>query len=326
MTRDISGWLVALAWMSLLSQCCNAWIPTTPSRSKRLDVGFFDLSRIHPHRRSFLSSLTTRLYAALAEGYREYGERVIRQAGNQCGLCNPEDLRIEWKAGRIVVTVYAPSYVSASGDAEAMDNGVEIDYDEEYDDEEDEDDDDDEEESGEEEELEEEPGRASSDDDESTILDLNGDDSSEVEELELQPEDETPSSSSTQPQGIDVSVLARAINAALDDGEMGLAIAEVHEIEVTTPGASEELQGPVMFNAYKGFDVICRQEDPKTKKVKQVEGRLVERTNEIYHYQCQGTNQKDEKFYRAIGQTPQGQERKWKMIPCYSGGNHAIYK
>ena len=81
--------------------------------------------------------------------------------------------------------------------------------------------------------------------------------------------------------GVDLTSLARAINEAFNDGGVGFAIAENHEIEVTTPGSPEELQGRVMFEAYKGFDVICQQEDTKTKKVKQIEGKLVERNQEF---------------------------------------------
>jgi len=84
------------------------------------------------------------------------------------------------------------------------------------------------------------------------------------------------------PNGIDVTTLARAINAAFDDEDgIGFQIAESHEIEVTTPGATDELEGDVMFQAYKGFDVIVQHQDPKTNKTKTFEGRLVERNDEF---------------------------------------------
>jgi len=83
------------------------------------------------------------------------------------------------------------------------------------------------------------------------------------------------------PEGaVDVTTLARAINSALDDDGVGLAIAEAHEIEVTTPGASDELSG-IMWEAYKGFDVIAQHKDPKKDKIKTIEGRLVERNDEF---------------------------------------------
>ena len=83
------------------------------------------------------------------------------------------------------------------------------------------------------------------------------------------------------PEGaVDVATFARAINSALDDDGVGVAIAEAHEIEVTTPGASDELSG-VMWEAYKGFPVIAQHKDPKTEKIKTVEGKLVERNDEF---------------------------------------------
>jgi hypothetical protein len=36
-----------------------------------------------------------------------------------------------------------------------------------------------------------------------------------------------------------------------------------------------------MFEAYQGFEVICRYEDPKNKEVTEIVGRLHERTDEI---------------------------------------------
>lgn len=79
-----------------------------------------------------------------------------------------------------------------------------------------------------------------------------------------------------------LTLLARTINQILDDDGMGLAIAEVHSIEVTTPGVSDELvPGTPQFDAFKGFEVIVQQLDPKTKKVKTIEGRLVERNDEF---------------------------------------------
>jgi predicted CopG family antitoxin len=35
-----------------------------------------------------------------------------------------------------------------------------------------------------------------------------------------------------------------------------------------------------MFESYKGFDVICRYEDPKKKEVTEILGRLHDRTDE----------------------------------------------
>ncbi len=79
-----------------------------------------------------------------------------------------------------------------------------------------------------------------------------------------------------------LTLLARTINQILDDDGMGLAIAEVHSIEVTTPGVSDELiPGTPQFDAFKGFEVIVKQLDQKKNKVKTIEGRLVERNDEF---------------------------------------------
>uniref|UniRef100_A0A7S0UJW7 Uncharacterized protein n=1 Tax=Pseudo-nitzschia delicatissima TaxID=44447 RepID=A0A7S0UJW7_9STRA len=79
-----------------------------------------------------------------------------------------------------------------------------------------------------------------------------------------------------------LTLLARTINQILDDDGMGLAIAEVHSIEVTTPGVSDELiPGTPQFDAFKGFEVIVKQFDQKQNKVKAIEGRLVERNDEF---------------------------------------------
>jgi len=93
------------------------------------------------------------------------------------------------------------------------------------------------------------------------------------------PLDDQDENEETPSTDVDMTALARAINAALDDDGTGLAIAEAHEIVVTTPGASDELSG-IMFESYKGFDVIVEHQDPK-KKTKRIEGRLVERNDEF---------------------------------------------
>jgi hypothetical protein len=74
--------------------------------------------------------------------------------------------------------------------------------------------------------------------------------------------------------GVDIAALARAINQAFS----GSVLAELYEIEVTTPGAtSDELSG-IMWQSYRGFDVIATYTHPKTNKLQTLEGRLVERT------------------------------------------------
>lgn len=85
-----------------------------------------------------------------------------------------------------------------------------------------------------------------------------------------------------QKEEFSLTLLARTINQILDDDGMGLAIAEVHSIEVTTPGVSDELvPGTPQFDAFKGFEVIVKQLDPKKNKAKIIEGRLVERNDDF---------------------------------------------
>ena len=150
---------------------------------------------------------------ALTEGYQECGEKIIREAWETFDTQERENLTIEWKVGRIIVTVRGSVYVSSPDENE---------------------------------------------------------DSVPTEE-----NIEKPAS------GVDITALARSINHALGEDEVGLEIAENYEIEVTTPGASDELYG-IMFESYKGFDVICRYEDPKAKKgTKEIQGRLVERNDQV---------------------------------------------
>lgn len=144
--------------------------------------------------------LTKRLYA-LPEGYREVGNQRILDAARLVGA-NAEQLQIEWKGDRIIVTI--------SGDVYCSDP---------------------------------------------------------LEDDLVEEEEELPQS------GVDLTALARAINVALDDQGVGLAIAEAHSIEVTTPGASDELSG-IMFESYKGFDVLCATLTPRPKSKRSLKGDL----------------------------------------------------
>lgn len=189
--------LLVLPLLLLVTSCCNAWIPPSLLQTRRT------IPRVSP------------LFVALPDGYQEYGNEKIYSAASLCGA-SPEQISIEWKAGRIVVTVSGDVYVS----------------------------------------------------DPLPYLQEGADDEEEVFEEQV-------------PEGaVDVTTLARAINSALDDDGIGLAIAEAHEIEVTTPGASDELSG-IMWESYKGFDVIAQHKDPKKNKIKTIEARLVERNDEF---------------------------------------------
>jgi ribosome maturation factor RimP len=225
------------------------------------------------------------LYALLPADYQQLGNNIILEAGRQCGATK-DQLKIEWKSGRIVVTVEGEVYVSNS-DSSSEQVEATFDTNEEEEDE-------DEEYSGSEEDSneevydeEEEAYKVEEEYDQDDIVsqsDVNSEDNTVVVDDEISPEgdnDTTPNTEGMQPRGVDVAALARAINAALDDGGVGLAIAEEHEIEVTTPGASDELQGPIMFKAYKGFDVLVTFMDPKKKVAKTIEGKLHDRTSEF---------------------------------------------
>ena len=81
-------------------------------------------------------------------------------------------------------------------------------------------------------------------------------------------------STTTQGSGttIDLTLIARTINDLLAaDGEdsPSFRIAKLHEIEVTTPPFDNVLRGKLMFENYKGFDVLVEHyEEPKKKKKK----------------------------------------------------------
>ena len=93
----------------------------------------------------------------------------------------------------------------------------------------------------------------------------------------------TTTTTTTTADMVDLTLLARSINAALDDGEDGIGtrITQLYEIEVSTPGImSDDITTPRMFAAYRGFDIIVHHFDPKKKVMKLHEGRLVEKNEE----------------------------------------------
>jgi len=182
------------------------------------------------------------------------GNKIILQAALKCGATEPM-LDIAWKADRIVVTV------DVTADEDYVDN---IDDDE-------------------------------LDDDDAflDLLELNGelDDMIEYEDDNIMYEEgigydvqdidedeeeflqtiESTSTSSDSP--IDLTLqIARTINELLAaDGEDSPAfkIAKLHEIEVSTPPFDNVLRGRLMFENYKGFDVMVEHwEETKKKKKK----------------------------------------------------------
>eukprot|EP00978_Attheya_sp_CCMP212_P008043 scaffold18738_cov57-Attheya_sp.AAC.3 len=191
---------------------------------------------------------------------RDEASRIIVGAAVECGA-QEEQVLIEWKTGRIVVTVDGMTAL-ASGDLDIMDDeGNLIDLDDLDDDDDDLDDDDDDYED---------------DDDE-----LYDDEDQEEEDEEEEDEDLENGQENENNEGPSVTSIARAINKALADSEIGQRIAELHAIEVTTPGGSDVISGPIMFEAYKGFDVTVETQDTKTKKMKMLEGKLVSRDDKF---------------------------------------------
>ena len=196
--------------------------------------------------------------------WKKEGERIIMKAATEAGA-NPEMITIDWKSGRLVVTVDGTAYIPA-------DLSSESDVEEEDDDEFSENDmdmmDDGEEEDIDDDMIEDDGDFGDAFDDELDEDDFNPLENGFVEEVE---EEST---------GVDVVSIARAVNAAFDEageGTIGYNIAVHHSIEVTTPGATDELSG-IMFESYKGFGVILEFKDSKTGKTKKVEGKLIQRT------------------------------------------------
>jgi ribosome maturation factor RimP len=222
---------------------------------------------------SSTSTTTALSMAALPDGYQEYGTFLIQQVAREQFSIPDDTLSIEWKPGRIVVTVRGDVFLSNDSMDGIVENAIEaVDYNILEEDMEDnfEDIDDNFEENDF---AMEEDGKEKEED---------GKDEEEKEEydedVDDNHDDDTPIAAST---GVDVAQLARAINVALDDSGVGLQIATTHEIEVTTPGASNELSSRIMFQSYQGFEVLTEFQDLKTQKVKTVQGRLVERNNEF---------------------------------------------
>jgi hypothetical protein len=199
---------------------------------------------------SFVSSSSS-LLQALPSNYQDYGNECIARAAVSVGA-RVDQIHVTWKPGRIIVTVQGDVHASIERDVNE-------------DDEEDivvaEDDDDD-------------------DDDD------NEDNVETVEETEDIGDDNLammePNSIPISPSSIDLTALARAVNDAFNDDGVGLTIAELHEIEVTTPGASDELHtlSTRQFQSYKGFDVTVIHADTKTKATKTIQGRIVSRDDE----------------------------------------------
>lgn len=188
------------------------------------------------------------------------------KAATEAGA-NPEMIAIDWKAGRLVVTVDGAAYIPAAVDKTQSTTAME-------------DEDEDDERMEEDDELME--------DDEVMMEDnelLDSEDFEDDEGDDFIPDGftEEDSENDDESMGANVVSIGRAVNRAFDEegeGSIGYNIAVHHSIEVTTPGATDELFG-IMFDSYKGFGVILEFRDSKTNKTKKIEGNLIERNDEF---------------------------------------------
>eukprot|EP00985_Skeletonema_marinoi_P009057 scaffold4152_cov105-Skeletonema_marinoi.AAC.2 len=181
------------------------------------------------------------------------GNPLILSAARYHGATD-KMISIDWKADRIIVTVDVSAdeeYEGGSvvGELEEYD---EEDFEDEYEDDED---------------YEDEDFNDEEEEDFEALQD----------QLGLQPSEPD----SPQSTKIDLTLIARTINEYLSaDGENTpqFKIAQLHEIEVTTPEFDNVLRvdsnGVNMFEVYKGFDVIVDYwEVPKKKKSKKKSGK-----------------------------------------------------
>ena len=221
------------------------------------------VSFLSPHKIIHPAPRTIQIRATSEETQSEMktvGTQMILAAAKEAGATEPM-IAIDWKADRIVVTIDV--HADESYNADFVD-------DDEF----------------EEEEWEEVVYDADIDGliDEDELASMNFDD--------FDQEDFDESSNV-----VDVTKIARTINEYLSkdgEGSLGDRIAQMHEIEVTTPEFDNVLRGERMFAVYKGFDVIVEHwEEQKKNKSKTIvdkesaprklvvtEGKLVGRDTE----------------------------------------------
>jgi ribosome maturation factor RimP len=203
-----------------------------------------------PRRKAPVSSMILRASPAQDDqplDMKSVGSGMILAAAVEAGATEPM-IHIDWRADRIIVTVDVSADESFVADSLVEDSSS---LDEEewedalYD-------------------IEDDVDELVFDEDNLDSLEFNDDDDV-YDDFTL--EDDTPSNR------IDVTKIARAINDYLSrDGEdsIGYKIAELHEIEVTTPEFDNVLRGDKMFESYKGFDVVVEHwEENKQRKKKQ---------------------------------------------------------
>mmetsp|Transcript_28279 Transcript_28279/g.58735 ORF Transcript_28279/g.58735 Transcript_28279/m.58735 type:complete len:404 (-) Transcript_28279:43-1254(-) len=192
-----------------------------------------------------------------------HGNEIILAAAKEAGATE-KMISIDWKSDRIVVTVDVRADEEFVGKmdefvvlSDLSEGEEDFDFEFEYDDDEMEFEYDD---------FEEDEGEEGSEDD------VSYDEEGDLQDVDEHPNDENDDEPFQNTNAIDLTLLTRTINDYLSrDGEdsLGYRIAQLHEIEVTTPEFDGVLRGDVMFEAYKGFDVIVEHyEDPKKAKKK----------------------------------------------------------
>ena len=81
------------------------------------------------------------------------------------------------------------------------------------------------------------------------------------------------------PDAEDCAAASRAVVEALEEHEDRLRVLARHDLEVTSPGASDLITTQAAFEAFKGFDVTVRTLNPiEGGEERIIEGRLQERT------------------------------------------------
>ena len=81
------------------------------------------------------------------------------------------------------------------------------------------------------------------------------------------------------PDAEDCAAASRAMVAALEERDDELRVLSRHDLEVTSPGASDVLTMQSEFDAFKGYDVAAKTANPiHPDETRTVEGKLVERT------------------------------------------------
>ena len=190
------------------------------------------------------------------------GTDIIRKAAVEAGA-QPDNVEIDWKGDQIIVTISgelvklgSPASLEELDDeeiAEELELDLYVDADE----------------------LEENGADEAGIFGDVDIGDYEEDELKEAKEEEEEEEDDEPS----------ITGIARAINRALaelGEGSIGDIIAQTHSIEVTTPGSSDVLEGDIMFEAYKGFEVMVETTETNKKGKKKIkEGLLVEKNDEF---------------------------------------------